>query len=56
MTDASTDQKPRIRLTALSHGAGCACKLGPAELTQVLRHVLDGDGTSASARAAAVRS
>jgi selenide,water dikinase len=39
MTDASTDQKPRIRLTALSHGAGCACKLGPAELTQVLRHV-----------------
>src|SRR4029453_16601095 len=39
MTDTSTDQKPRIRLTALSHGAGCACKLGPAELTQVLRHV-----------------
>jgi selenide,water dikinase len=28
-----------IRLTALSHGAGCACKLGPAELAQVLRHV-----------------
>src|SRR4029078_2668825 len=39
MTDTSTDQKPRIRLTALSHGAGCACKLGPAELTQVLRYV-----------------
>jgi selenide,water dikinase len=28
-----------IRLTALSHGAGCACKLGPADLAQVLRHV-----------------
>jgi selenide,water dikinase len=27
------------RLTAYSHGAGCACKLGPAELAQVLRHV-----------------
>src|ERR1051325_921952 len=26
-----------IRLTALSHGAGCACKLGPAELAQVVR-------------------
>ena len=39
MTETSTDQKPRIRLTALSHGAGCACKLGPDELTQVLRHV-----------------
>src|SRR3954468_1957076 len=39
MTETSTDQKPRIRLTALSHGAGCACKLGPEELTQVLRHV-----------------
>jgi selenide,water dikinase len=29
----------RVRLTALSHGAGCACKLGSDELTQVLRHV-----------------
>jgi selenide,water dikinase len=28
-----------IRLTHLSHGAGCACKLGPQELAQVLRHV-----------------
>jgi selenide,water dikinase len=27
------------RLTSLSHGAGCACKLGPSELAQVLRHV-----------------
>lgn len=28
-----------IRLTHLSHGAGCACKLGPSELAQVLRHI-----------------
>src|SRR5213592_1330552 len=28
-----------IRLTRYSHGAGSACKLGPAELAQVLRHV-----------------
>lgn len=28
-----------IRLTAFSHGAGCACKLGPSDLTEVLRHV-----------------
>jgi selenide,water dikinase len=28
-----------VRLTHLSHGAGCACKLGPAELADVLRHV-----------------
>ena len=25
-----------VRLSQLSHGAGCACKLGPAELTDVL--------------------
>ena len=29
----------QVRLTALSHGAGCACKLGSAELTAVLRHL-----------------
>ena len=29
----------RFRLTALSHGAGCACKLGSADLTEVLRHL-----------------
>ena len=37
MTQPSLEQPPRIRLTALSHGAGCACKLGPGELAQVLR-------------------
>lgn len=28
-----------IRLTAFSHGAGCACKLGATELAEVLRHL-----------------
>lgn len=32
-------REPAVRLTAFSHGAGCACKLGPAELLEVLRHV-----------------
>ena len=27
------------RLTSFSHGAGCACKLGSAELSQVLHHL-----------------
>ncbi|HSC58369.1 MAG TPA: selenide, water dikinase SelD [Gemmatimonadales bacterium] len=36
MTDAPTAP---IRLTAFSHGAGCACKLGSTELTEVLRHL-----------------
>ncbi|HEY2805765.1 MAG TPA: selenide, water dikinase SelD [Gemmatimonadales bacterium] len=28
-----------VRLSTFSHGAGCACKLGPGELAQVLRHL-----------------
>ncbi|HET7024658.1 MAG TPA: selenide, water dikinase SelD [Gemmatimonadales bacterium] len=36
MTDTSTTP---IRLTAFSHGAGCACKLGSTELTDVLHHL-----------------
>src|SRR5215467_4109328 len=28
-----------VRLTAFSHGAGCACKLGFSELSEVLRHI-----------------
>ena len=39
MPERRADQRPRIRLTTLSHGAGCACKLGSAELAQVLRHL-----------------
>src|SRR5437016_6211188 len=31
-----------VRLTTLSHGAGCACKLGPGELAQVLRSIPTG--------------
>jgi selenide,water dikinase len=39
MTNHVLAQTPRIRLTAFSHGAGCACKLGPGELSQVLHHL-----------------
>ena len=28
-----------VRLTSFSHGAGCACKLGPNDLAQVLAHI-----------------
>ena len=28
-----------VRLTGYSHGAGCACKLGPNDLAQVLAHI-----------------
>ena len=28
-----------VRLTSYSHGAGCACKLGPNDLAQVLQHI-----------------
>lgn len=38
-TTSTTASKPKLRLTALSHGAGCACKLGSVELTEVLRHL-----------------
>jgi selenide, water dikinase len=39
MYDMPQAQTSRIRLTTLSHGAGCACKLGMTDLAQVLRHV-----------------
>jgi len=38
MADTSAP-KSRLRLTALSHGAGCACKLGSVDLAEVLRHL-----------------
>jgi selenide,water dikinase len=38
MTDPSAHPEPP-RLTSLSHGAGCACKLGSVDLTEVLRHL-----------------
>lgn len=34
-----------IRLTELSHGAGCACKLGPDDLAEVLRRLHGADAT-----------
>jgi selenide,water dikinase len=39
MPDSPSAPQPRIRLTALSHGAGCACKLGSVDLAEVLRHI-----------------
>ena len=35
-TTGTRASKPKLRLTALSHGAGCACKLSPADLRTVL--------------------
>ena len=37
--DLHTDPRTDVRLTSYSHGAGCACKLGPAALAQVMAHV-----------------
>jgi len=39
LSDPVVAQRTGVRLTSLSHGAGCACKLGSAELTEVLRHL-----------------
>ena len=39
MADATANPKTRLRLTSLSHGAGCACKLGSVDLAEVLRHL-----------------
>ena len=39
MPDSTSAPQPRLRLTALSHGAGCACKLGSVDLAEVLRHL-----------------
>src|SRR5918999_2808498 len=39
MAEQVLEQQPRVRLTAFSHGAGCACKLGPGELSEVLAHL-----------------
>ena len=38
-TSGTAATKPKVRLTALSHGAGCACKLGSVDLAEVLRHL-----------------
>ena len=36
----TTGGQDTVRLSQLSHGAGCACKLGSAELAQVLRNLV----------------
>jgi selenide,water dikinase len=33
---ASMERRAPVRLTSLSHGSGCACKIGPAELSLVV--------------------
>jgi selenide, water dikinase len=40
MTNQDPTGAHTVRLSQLSHGAGCACKLGSAELSQVLRHLV----------------
>jgi selenide,water dikinase len=37
MSLAKTDTKPAVRLTSLSHGGGCGCKLAPAVLQDILK-------------------
>ena len=39
MIEMQADGPPPTRLTMLSHGAGCGCKLSSAELSAVLRHL-----------------
>src|ERR1700675_3141255 len=39
MPHAFSAPSPKVRLTALSPGAGCACKLGSVDLAEVLRHL-----------------
>ncbi len=40
MTEQPHGTPSPVRLSQLSHGAGCACKLGMAELTRALRHLV----------------
>jgi selenide,water dikinase len=36
MSQPTAERQPRVRLTSLSHGAGCACKLGSVDLAEIL--------------------
>ena len=36
---AALEPEKAVRLTQLSHGAGCGCKLRPADLAHVLRQL-----------------
>ena len=40
MTNTTPDSGAAVKLSQLSHGAGCACKLGSAELSAVLRSLV----------------
>ena len=35
--NAATDPKPEPRLTSLSHGGGCGCKIAPGVLSEILK-------------------
>ena len=45
-----TEAPPLRRLTQFSHGAGCGCKLGPAQVAELLRLVDEGTITNRIAR------
>ena len=36
MSQPTAERQPRVRLTSLSHGAGCACTLGSVDLAEIL--------------------
>jgi selenide,water dikinase len=38
MTDMSTDLRTEPRLTSLSHGGGCGCKIAPGVLSEILKN------------------
>jgi len=42
MPDRASPPQPRLRLTALSHGAGCACKLPAGSLSAILDRLPEG--------------
>lgn len=39
MTTSMTTQSPEPRLTSLSHGGGCGCKIAPGVLSEILKSV-----------------
>jgi selenide,water dikinase len=47
MANETKAERPPIRLSEFSHGAGCGCKLGMSELREVLRHVAPVDDPAA---------
>ncbi|GLI66209.1 hypothetical protein VaNZ11_009911 [Volvox africanus] len=37
--DAAAPEQPHVRLTQLSHGGGCGCKIAPSKLQEILHNV-----------------